>query len=136
MNGTRIGLAIASLALATIPSASGQAPVGIFSDQRDVGTIPHPGSVRFDEAKHAYTVTGSGENMWLAKDALHYAWVRAEGDLAISADVSFLGRGQGPAPKGVPSSSARTSTPTPRMWTSRSTATASRPCNSALPRAI
>src|SRR3954464_12554193 len=71
-------------------------PIGIFEDHRDIGTVLHPGSVAFNPDRSAYTVSGSGENMWAAKDAFHYAWKQASGDLSLAADVSFLGAGTDP----------------------------------------
>jgi TolB protein len=71
-------------------------PVGIFEDHGDVGAVPHAGSVAFDKETASYTVTGGGENMWAAKDAFHYVWKQASGDLALTADVSFLGEGKEP----------------------------------------
>jgi hypothetical protein len=68
--------------------------LGIFDDHGDVGTVLHPGTVTFDAAKGIYTVAGSGENMWAAKDAFHYVWKKASGDLSLTADVSFLGTGK------------------------------------------
>ncbi len=70
--------------------------LGMFEDHRDVGTVIHPGSVAFDAARGAYTVSGSGENMWLARDAFHFAWKTASGDLTLAADVSFVGEGKDP----------------------------------------
>ena len=62
--------------------AAGAAPggeaVGEFEGHGDVGTVVHPGSATFDPAKRAYTVTGSGENMWFAADAFHFAWKRVD----------------------------------------------------------
>ena len=49
-----------------------------------------------------YTVAGSGENMWAARDAFHYVWKKATGDLALTADVSFVGAGTRAASQGVP----------------------------------
>ena len=43
-----------------------------------------------------YTVTGSGENMWQARDAFHFVWKQASGDLAVTADVSFPAAGTEP----------------------------------------
>ena len=28
--------------------------------------------------------------MWLAKDAFHFAWKKASGDLSLAADIAFL----------------------------------------------
>ncbi|MCW3094491.1 MAG: hypothetical protein JWL77_109 [Chthonomonadaceae bacterium] len=71
-------------------------PIGIFENHEDVGTVLHPGAAEFDPARRSYTVAGSGENMWSTKDAFHYVWKKAVGDLALTADVSFLGTGKEP----------------------------------------
>jgi TolB protein len=65
-------------------------PVGIFESHADVGTVLHAGSVDYDAAKKTYTLTGSGENMWLGKDAFQFVWKKMSGDMALTADISFL----------------------------------------------
>ena len=70
--------------------------LGIFEQQGDVGTVLHPGSVAFDPRTRTYTVAGSGDNVWSTKDAFHFAWKKASGDLALAADISFLGQGSAP----------------------------------------
>jgi hypothetical protein len=77
-------------ATAREPAAS----VGTFSDHGDVGSVLHPGSAIFDTEARSYTVTGSGANMWAARDAFHFVWKKASGDLALTADVSFPGPGK------------------------------------------
>jgi hypothetical protein len=69
------------------------APVGIFESHGDVGTVLHPGSVEYDAARRGYTVAGSGENMWLGSDAFQFAWKKMSGDVTLTADISFLGKG-------------------------------------------
>jgi len=69
------------------------APVGIFESHGDIGTVLHPGSAEYDAAKHSYTIAGSGENMWLESDAFQFAWKKMSGDVTLTADVSFLGKG-------------------------------------------
>ena len=64
--------------------------VGIFENHNDVGTVLHPGAVEFDAAKHTYTISGSGENMWLAADAFQFVWKKMSGDVTLTADISFL----------------------------------------------
>src|SRR5438128_5477738 len=71
-------------------------PIGIFNDHGDVGTVLHPGAGTFDAATASYAVVGSGENMWFAKDAFHYVWKKASGDLSLTADISFIGPGTEP----------------------------------------
>src|ERR1700722_6506899 len=71
-------------------------PVGIFEKHEDVGNVLHPGSVAFDKDSGCYTIAGSGDNMWAAKDALHFLWKKASGDVALAADISFVGEGKDP----------------------------------------
>ena len=69
----------------------GTGPVGIFEGHQDVGTVLHPGSTSYDAAKQSYTVTGSGDNMWFGIDDFQFAWKKMSGDVAISADIAFVG---------------------------------------------
>jgi len=66
---------------------------GIFEDHVDVGTVLHAGSVEYDASKRTYTVAGSGENMWFAADAFQFVWKKVSGDVALTADISFIGSG-------------------------------------------
>ena len=65
----------------------------LFGDQKDVGLLLHPGAASFDRKTKTYTLSASGENMWAAKDAFHFLYTQGRGDLAISADISFVGNG-------------------------------------------
>jgi len=65
--------------------------VGIFDGHRDVGTVLHPGSTVYDNATESYTVAGSGDNMWFGMDDFQFAWKQMSGDVAISADIAFVG---------------------------------------------
>src|SRR5260370_20659018 len=78
------------------PSPKPSPSIGIFPNNGDVGTVLHPGSVAFDKEARSYTVVGSGENMWSTKDAFHYVWKKVSGDVALTADISFLDEGQEP----------------------------------------
>lgn len=71
-------------------------PVGIFEDHGEVGAVLHAGSAAFDAGARRYTVAGSGENMWGTTDAFHFAWKKVSGDLALTADISFIGQGSAP----------------------------------------
>src|SRR6202030_1059341 len=68
-------------------------PVGIFEGHSDVGAVLHPGSVDYDASAKSYTISGSGENMWFATDAFQFAWKKVSGDVTLTADISFLGKG-------------------------------------------
>jgi len=76
-------------------------PIGIFTDHQDVGTVLHPGSAHYDAATKAYTLSGSGENMWFGIDDFHFVWKRVSGDVALSANIAFVGTGGNPHRKAV-----------------------------------
>lgn len=79
----------------------GDTRLGIFEGSGDIGTVLHAGSATFDAATGKYTLSGSGENMWFSKDAFHFVWKKASGDMAISTDAIFLGAGKNPHRKAV-----------------------------------
>jgi beta-mannosidase len=70
--------------------------IGLFDKDADIGVVAHPGRVKYDSAKQTYTITGNGENMWLAADAFHFLYRRFGGNFALEANVSFLGEGKNP----------------------------------------
>jgi TolB protein len=72
---------------------SATAAVGIFENHQDVGTVLHPGSTKYDDSAHTYTVQGSGNNMWSTEDDFQFAWRKMSGDASIAADISILGQG-------------------------------------------
>ncbi len=77
---------------------AGSGPLGMFEGHQDVGTVLHAGSTTFDAAKQSYTVSGSGENMWFGMDDFQFAWKKMSGDVAISADIAFVGdKGEPPS---------------------------------------
>ena len=90
----RLAICVA-LASVSLPALQGRAP-GLFDRNGDIGAVKLPGSVEYDEATKAYTVAGSGENMWSTTDAFHYVWKRVSGDVAIAADIRFIGSGGNP----------------------------------------
>ena len=66
---------------------------GVFTGRSDVGEVSREGTVRFDEGAGTYTVGGSGENMWGEADAFGFVWKRVAGDIALAADIAFVGGG-------------------------------------------
>jgi Tol biopolymer transport system component len=72
------------------------AKLGIFEGNGDVGKVLHTGSATYDQNRQAYTVSGSGENMWFTRDAFHFVWMKVTGDLALAADIAFQGKGREP----------------------------------------
>lgn len=67
--------------------------LGAFENHSDIGPLLHPGSASFGRKTKTYTLSASGENMWGAKDAFHFVFSEARGDLSISADIAFVGKG-------------------------------------------
>ena len=86
----RVRVGIVFLLVAFAVQSYAQSSVGIFENHSDVGTVLHPGSVDYDAAAKTYTISGSGENMWLAADAFQFVWKKMSGDVTLTADISFL----------------------------------------------
>jgi hypothetical protein len=101
----RISIAVLFSVLAVSTPAAAQAPVsqplGIFEGHQDVGTVLHPGTAEFDATRGAYTLSGSGENMWFGVDDFQFAWKKVAGDVALTADIAFIGTGGNPHRKAV-----------------------------------
>ena len=70
-----------------------EAPLGLFEGHSDIGAVGVPGSVTYDAGPQSYLVTGGGENMWFAEDALHFVWKRMSGDVSLAADIRWIGTG-------------------------------------------
>jgi regulation of enolase protein 1 (concanavalin A-like superfamily) len=70
--------------------------LGIFSHQRDIGSVAKPGSVNFTPATGEYLIAGGGGNMWYTNDAFHFVWKKMSGDFTLTADVKFIGTGGNP----------------------------------------
>lgn len=93
--------AVAALLAASAWAQEAAKETGVFDAASDVGAVRIPGSLHFDAARGRYTVTGSGENMWLAADAFHFVWKKISGSFRIAADISFVGEGRNPHRKAV-----------------------------------
>ncbi len=83
------------------PAQTAAEPIGLFAGHTDVGTVLHPGSILYDAARHSYTTSGSGENVWATADAFQFVWKKMEGDFTLSADISILGQGGDPHKKAL-----------------------------------
>src|SRR5712664_3355850 len=99
-----IGLSVLSGALALAFAAKNGAwpqpenrtadtPGGLFEGHGDIGAVRHAGSVEYDAAERSYTIAGSGENMWYATDGFQFVWKKVSGDVTLTADISFIGKG-------------------------------------------
>jgi len=83
---------VGSLLRGSIDAQNATQPLGVFEGHTDVGTILHAGAVNYDPATKAYTITGSGENMWGATDAFQFVWKKMSGDVTLTADIAFLNK--------------------------------------------
>jgi TolB protein len=88
-----IAISLTSLCISLHAQSS---PLGIFDGHSDVGAVQHPGTVAYDAARATYTITGSGENMWLGKDAFQFVWKKMSGDASLAADITFPHPGGNP----------------------------------------
>ncbi len=86
----RLPIVSLSIILLSLASHAQTAGAGIFESHSDVGTVFHAGSVDYDSTQKTYTISGSGENMWLAADAFQFVWKKMSGDVSLTADISFL----------------------------------------------
>lgn len=83
---------VALLACAGAASQDPPSSLGIFESQSEVGNVLHPGSAEYDAATKTYTISGSGDNMWVAADEFHFVWKKMSAeDLTLTADISALG---------------------------------------------
>ena len=83
------------LGLAPFSTASQQVvDLDLFEGRTDIGKIKIPGAAKFDAEKKELRLTGSGTNIWDKEDAFHFAWRKASGDLILSADIGFEGKGK------------------------------------------
>jgi TolB protein len=82
-----IGTVLFEMALSSYAQTNA---LGAFENHSDVGTVLHAGSAQYDAIKKAYTISGSGENMWMGADAFQFVWKKMSGDVTLTADISFL----------------------------------------------
>src|SRR5512138_4211 len=87
-----------TVVLALLPLITGAlyaaAPdLGLFGAQLDVGSVSRPGTLEYDARAKTYTIGASGENMWFQTDAFHFVYKEAKGDVALAADIRFVGTG-------------------------------------------
>ncbi len=85
--------------LAASQAAAPPSGIGLFQHHADVGTVLHPGSVKYRDG--VYTISGSGDNMWFTTDDFQFVWKKMSGDLSLTSDISFVGTGGNPHRKAV-----------------------------------
>ncbi len=92
MNRFSVITLITLLACAGATAQNNSETLGDFDGQSDVGQVLHPGSAEYDPGRKAYTLSGSGDNMWFATDEFHFVWKKiAAEDITLTANISILG---------------------------------------------
>jgi len=71
------------------PANTVNEPIGIFQAQSDVGSAVIPGNSHYDPNTNEYTITSAGYNIWYVRDEFRFLWKRYQGDVSLSANISF-----------------------------------------------
>ncbi len=66
---------------------------GPLDSNGDVGFNPKPGYTEYNGGTSTYQVTGGGANIWAKQDAFQFVYKKISGDMTLSADVRFAGKG-------------------------------------------
>src|ERR1700744_5807307 len=67
------------------------AQVGIFQTSADIGNPKNAGSSSYDEKTQAYSIKGSGSDIWFNSDEFHYTYNKIKGDFILTANFEFTG---------------------------------------------
>ena len=70
-----------------------QQTIGIFQNDKDIGSPKLAGAASYDTETQTYTLTGAGYNIWFERDEFHYLYNELEGDFILTANFSFEGEG-------------------------------------------
>ncbi|MDR3413174.1 MAG: hypothetical protein P4L87_19840 [Formivibrio sp.] len=105
-NSLRRGAKLALLCLLIVPlslceEAKVAKPLGIFENHDDIGTVLHTCSAIYDSKSDTYTVSSSGEDMWLTSGDFHFVWKKASGKRSIAADITIMGHTRAPHRKAM-----------------------------------
>jgi Tol biopolymer transport system component len=73
-----------------------KAQTGVFEGQTDIGDVCFPGVVKFNPDTNQYQISASGANIWDKKDAFCFLWKAVSGDLKLTTDVNWIGKGKNP----------------------------------------
>lgn len=68
-----------------------QGQVGIFQNQKDIGSPKLSGSASYNEETQTYTIKGAGANIWGQRDEHHYLYDKLKGDFIATANFEFEG---------------------------------------------
>jgi len=69
---------------------------GIFQGSSDIGPVINKGKTFYNHQTEIYSIKGSGTNMWFNSDEFHFLWRRVDGDMILSTQIEFVGKGVEP----------------------------------------
>jgi WD40 repeat protein len=78
-----------------VPAAD-SVSLGQFDGHGDIGSPTNAGSASYDSASQTCEISGSGMNMWGAKDEFQFVWKRLRGDFILRTRFEFVGKGVEP----------------------------------------
>lgn len=73
-----------------------QTTTGIFESNTDIGAPKLAGAAHYNTADQAYTLKGSGYNIWFGRDEFNFLYKKLKGDFILTANVAFEGAGTDP----------------------------------------
>jgi TolB protein len=79
------------MALGVVTALPQRNALGIFTNEGSVGQTPPGGKAVYDQSNGQYRITGGGANMWAASDAFYFVWKKVSGDVALTADIQWVG---------------------------------------------
>lgn len=82
-----------SSSASSTPSSHQEHALDLFEGQTDVGTVRKLGSCVYNSEQQAYTIEGSGANIWGDHDDFHFVWKRLRGNFIVTARAAFVGTG-------------------------------------------
>ncbi len=68
-------------------------PVGIFQFNSDIGNPKKAGSANYNNDDQVYNLTGSGYNIWFARDEFRYVYNKIKGNFILTANFRFGEKG-------------------------------------------
>ena len=71
-------------------------PIGVFQNSLDIGNPKLAGSSQYNDATKEYRLSGSGYNIWFARDEFQFLFKKMVGDFTVTADFEFVGAGTDP----------------------------------------
>lgn len=82
---------ILPLLVAAAARFAAAAPLAPFTGPTDIGAVNHATVAAYDRTTDTYSISASGDNIWGERDAFGFIWTPTSGDVALAADISFVG---------------------------------------------